>query len=193
MLKFLLVFLISTASIQAQPLSINDKGILLIDGSKKWVSNDFKAKGFKVNKDTQVYVSEGELSHNSDDYDIDIKKNGKYILYFEIRDKTIYRAVLLDNSVPLILKKGDIFVGNILSKAVSMLGKYTVDHGEDIGSYLIFNDYKNFSFYTECTQFSWELNFGLTDKKLNDVYKDGLKKCKIKKILFWGDQKRIWK
>ena len=194
--KYFLITLLSLmagVSLYAQALSINKKGVLLIDGSKKWELTKFKIKGFKVEKDSKVYISEGVLSQSADDYDMNIYKNGKLILYFEIRDKFFYRAVLLDKSIPVNIKNGQIFIDDVINKAVFLLGKYEIIHGEDVGVSFVFDKYEDLSFYIECDQFSWELNMERFDSLSKELKKDGLKKCKIKKILFFGDQEHIWK
>lgn len=196
----LVILLLLTAAVSIpldkKNLSINKYGMLLIDGKSTWTSNNFEQYGYQVVVDIDSPIAEGSSSKNTNEYDINIEKGRKVILYYEINDNKIYRGVLLDRSIPVNLKETQIFIGDPIHKAVSLLGNYKVLHGEDVGSYFSFDKYKKLSFYTECNEFSWEIYQEERDQlKVNSlkeygIKKGGLQKCKIEKILFLGDKER---
>ena len=181
-----------TSQIQAaqNQLFIDSNGALYLNNSITWTFRDFTNLGYEIEKDSNVYISEGELSKNSLDYDLVIMKKEKPVMFFEIREGSIYRGNLLSSEVPIRISKlgKTIYLGISIFDAIETLGDHeNLGYGDSTGSYFSFKSINNSSFHTDCWPFH-EVQ-GNSDKKLSkDTY---YKQCKFETMLFHGNKKSV--
>jgi len=186
----LVLLLFTTSHVIAAGISLNNKGELLVNNKSHWSFKEFESIGYKIKIDRQVYMSEGVFSDSNDDYDVIISKGNKVIVYFEVRDKLIWRGNLLSPLVPISTNKSDeVFtLGMSLSKAINYFGSYKkIGSGHEIGTYLTFKNYKESSFHTKCSFFYFEqteIERKMSNKQLNDY-------CKIDSMHFFGNKRLV--
>lgn len=180
-----------TASSPLPAIIINLDGQLVVDGERNWGSSKLIQLGYKIEKDLDVYVSEG-VRATSDDAAVDynIVRRGRIIFYVEVEKGSIARIVVLDDSIPIVVDVNKtISIGSSLTNTTDLLGPHDENFGEDPGMYLTFRKHKNFSLHTECSTNPLEQ----TDEEKRKTRMEFLRDCKIDRILALGDNGKEWK
>ena len=175
----------------AEDIYIDKNGALQIPKMNSWKFNDFKGLGYKIIKDYEVYLSEGELSKSKNDYNLSIVENKNYLIYFEIINNEIWRGNLISKKIPIYTnsENNKFYLGLSLAKAISILGKFEeIGSGESSGTYLSFPSFDNASFYTECSFLNY-LEQGEKEKAMTK--KQLYEHCKIDTMIFFGNKRIV--
>lgn len=179
-----------TSFTYAQDIYINNEGELYINNNKNWLFKDFKNYGYNISIDYKIYLSEGILSESKDNYYVLVSKNEIAIALFEIIDNAIWRGKVIDSEIPIRVNNKNNFtnLGISLSEAKKYFGSFNdLGQGDDVGSFLEFEKLNNSILHTHCAFFELEQ----TEEEKNMTKEQLLNHCKIDKILFFGNKRKI--
>lgn len=178
-------------------LLINKKGELFFYGLQDWSSGRFLEKGYKIEKDHEYYVGEGELSDTPEKYYyINVKYDKEYIFSISVVDGLIYEISTQSPSVLLAINtdnKKYIHVGMNIHKVISKFDAYDYWYGEGPGLYFKSDDIPNIYLYSKCdpSTLIQEPPYYVTESAtINYLIKNN---CVINKITAVGDKGKIWK
>ncbi len=161
----------------------NKKGELVVGDATEWRIEELLAFGYTIKIEDNVYIGEGVVSAESDDYDALAYKGGVLELLIEVRDGQLYRTTIRGDKIAIHLRDATVRVGDDISSAHERMGELKIAYGEAPGTYFIPTRYRNISLYSECFIDSHSLG---PERSVQQ----SLRECEIDMILLLGQRGR---